>query len=153
MWKKIDGFSSYEVNDKGEVRSFKRLKTGKILKQNINKHGYAQVGLISDDGKYCTKSVHRLVAETFIPNPNNLETVNHIDEIKTNNSVDNLEWMSGADNTAYSCCTTVFRCNETGQIFNSQSGCARELGLDKRSINHVLKGRVKHTGGLSFSYC
>lgn len=97
-WAPVKGFEGYyEVSNKGNVR---RVSTGRILKQFKNNHGYLRVSL-SRGGVYKSYSVHRLVAEAFIPNPKNLETINHKDEVKTNNDVNNLEWMSVKDNINY----------------------------------------------------
>lgn len=88
----------YEVSSEGKVRS---LKTGRILKPCYNTKGYARVDLTSaniDKTKKTRKLVHRLVAQAFIPNPNNLPEVNHINEDKLDNAVENLEWLSRLDN-------------------------------------------------------
>lgn len=100
-WKTIVGYEGrYEVSDKGNIRSLKFGKT-KILKPWKTNRGYLQVKL-RKGGIHKNMYVHRLVAEAFIPNPNHLATVNHRDEVKTNNAASNLEWMSLPDNTAYS---------------------------------------------------
>lgn len=97
-WAPIKGFEGYyEVSDKGDVR---RVSTGKNLKQFKNNSGYLRVTL-SKGGKVKSYSVHRLVAEAFIPNPQGLKTVNHKNEIKTDNRSDNLEWMTLEENINY----------------------------------------------------
>lgn len=84
----------YTISNKGVIRS---LYTGKIIKQYLNRYGYYQVRLYKNNKpRNCT--VHRLVAETFIPNIHNAESVNHIDGNKTNNKVENLEWCSSGEN-------------------------------------------------------
>lgn len=93
-WKTIPSFSDYEVNTLGQIR--KKLK-GKILSQSISSHGYYQVNIGNK-----SRRTHRLLAEAFIPNPLNLETVNHIDGDKLNNSLENLEWMSRSENVKHS---------------------------------------------------
>lgn len=101
IWKEISGYEGiYEVSDTGLVRSLKFDKA-KILKPQNNGWGYLHVRLCKN-GKAKITKIHRLVAEAFLPNPLSLETVNHIDEDKTNNNVSNLEWMSRTDNVAYS---------------------------------------------------
>lgn len=96
IWKDVVGFEGlYKVSNCGRVFSIKR---NIILKQNVNGRGqgYFQVGLYN--GKNHTKPIHRLVAEAFIPNPNEYPQVNHIDEDAKNNHVDNLEWCTSRHN-------------------------------------------------------
>lgn len=97
LMKKEIGNSGYYVTDSGDVYS----KKGKKLVPVLNHRGYYTVKIFYEVGKYKTKFIHRLVAEAFIENPNNLETVNHKNGIKTDNSKDNLEWMSRLDNTKH----------------------------------------------------
>ena len=94
-WKTINGYENYQISNKGNV---KNIITNQILKQCNNGRGYKHVMLYNSDHKGKTLVVHRLVANAFIPNPQNLPEVNHIDENKTNNSVDNLEWITCKDN-------------------------------------------------------
>lgn len=94
-WRPIVGFEEhYLVSNSGEVWS---LRGGRTLKPKIDRYGYKVVGL-SVNGKLYHRTIHRLVAEAFVPNPNNLPTVNHINENKTDNRASNLEWASIADN-------------------------------------------------------
>ena len=110
-WRPIEGYEGlYEVSNTGQVRSFDRyvkysngrihLHKGKVLSPSIRYDGYLVV-LLSYNGKHKMFSVHRLVAEAFIPNPDNLPQVNHKDEDKTNNSVENLEWCDNKYNMNY----------------------------------------------------
>jgi len=107
-WKDIPSFAGYyEASDLGRIRRKKSqtiYKDGRvanfsqtILKAGFNKKGYKRVYLSLASKKY-TKSVHRLVAETFIPNPENKPTVNHINMDKLDNKVSNLEWMTNKEN-------------------------------------------------------
>ena len=99
IWKPIEGYEGlYEVSNLGRVKSLKRLHTKeRILSQFLNHRGYARVNLWKEN-KSRKYSVHRLVAEAFIPNPDSKPQVNHIDENKTNNSVENLEWCTQLEN-------------------------------------------------------
>ena len=101
-WKEIDGFGGrYEVNRSGEVRSIHPI-SGKIivLRQGKNVKGYSVVGLYVN--KVCkTRTVGRLVAMAFVPNPNNHPEVNHINGIKADNRVGNLEWCTGSENVLH----------------------------------------------------
>src|SRR5699024_9812635 len=89
----IEGYEHYWVSNQGRVSN---SRTGRFLKPNLNR-GYLQVTL-SNKGVKINKYVHRLVGLVWIPNPDNKETINHIDGVKTNNHVDNLEWMTHLEN-------------------------------------------------------
>ena len=95
-WKAISQFPNYEISNYGRVRRMWKNHT-KLKKTRLNKYGYEIVHLSKDSiNKHCP--VHRLVAMAFIPNPDNLPEVNHIDGNKENNCVDNLEWVSRSEN-------------------------------------------------------
>ena len=102
IWKEIKDFPNYEVSNKGQVRN---VKTGRMLKPYVNLgggKGYYKVRLTSEPYKTKQFFVHRLVAEAFIPKEKEEYTdVNHIDENKLNNVVDNLEWCTRSYNTSY----------------------------------------------------
>lgn len=111
IWKDIKGYEGhYQVSNLGRVKSLARIVVtyhGKkqpinerILKIKIHKQGYLEVNLHSK-GKYKTYKVHRLVAIAFIPNPYGLLEINHKDENKSNNMVDNLEWCTSSYNANY----------------------------------------------------
>ena len=102
VWKAVKDFEGlYEVSDKGNVRTLKWYGGSKVklLSQVENKRGYRQVNLCN--GKGNMRYVHRLVAEAFIPNPNNLPCINHKDENPRNNCVENLEWCDQKYNCNY----------------------------------------------------
>jgi hypothetical protein len=99
MWKTVSVNPKYEVNEAGEVRHRERKQ---ILRGKIDRYGYRVITMSSGDRKkpQCV-TAHRLVAMAFIPNPDGLPSVNHKDEDKLNNSVENLEWCSTLYNTRY----------------------------------------------------
>lgn len=103
VWKDIEGYEGkYQVSNLGRVRGLDRKNSmgktvkGRILKPRKTHAGYLRAHLCRDD-----RYIHRLVAEAFIPNPNNLPQINHKDEDKANNSVDNLEWCTCEYNLSY----------------------------------------------------
>lgn len=110
-WRDVKGYEGvYQVSNIGNVRSksrfvpakngSKRIVTAKMLVPSISSAGYYRVSLGNCHGRHMC-SIHRLVAEAFIPNPNNYPCVNHKDENKLNNAVDNLEWCTHAYNSRF----------------------------------------------------
>ena len=89
VWKTIDNFSKYEISSFGNLRN--NLKH--LLKSTL-KSGYYGTSILNNDNKRISMKIHRIVALTFIPNPENKYTVNHKDHNKLNNNVDNLEWAT-----------------------------------------------------------
>lgn len=161
IWKDIEDYEGlYQISNLGRV---KRVKTGRILKGIKDTPGYLQVGLCKK-GIRNAHRIHRLVAEAFIPNLDNKREINHIDEDKTNNSIDNLEWVTRKENINYGTrnervskakSIPIIATNiKTGGVeeFYGINECARQLGLNPSSITKVLKGRYKQTGGYTFKY-
>lgn len=174
--KTYDFTNKYQVSNLGNVRSLNYNNTGKIKIMNPHKRkdGYYEIGL-SRNAKSRKFLIHRLVATMFLPNPENLLEVNHKDEDKTNNVVDNLEWCDRIYNVNYGTSSKrkreklqgrVFedssinkmrekaservgikvRCVETGQIFNSYCDAARWCGL-KSAGNIISSCRTKKCAG------
>lgn len=162
-WKAIVGYEGlYEVSDLGNVRSLvqrsNRWKPG-IRKLTKNRDGYLLV-MLSKDGKHKLMLVHRLVASAFIPNPQGLETVNHKDENKLNNAANNLEWMSAADNTAYSQPQRAEHPvqqldKSTGEVlamYPSTHEAERVTGIAHPNICFCCQGKYKSSGGFGWRY-
>ena len=146
----------YAITRDGQVWSY---ISKKFLKYSDNGKGYYQV-ILCKEGKKKTFLIHRLVAQAFIPNPNNLPEVNHKDEDKSNNCVENLEWMSKIDNINYGTGSKrsaekrskPIYCVELDKVFKSGKEAAEELGLHNSHISNVCKGIYKTTGGYHFRY-
>ena len=162
-WKSIIGYENiYEVSNLGDVRVI--LKSGndyRAMKQEYVGNGYRRITL-SKNGVAKHFSVHRLVAQTFIPNPDNLPQVNHIDEDKTNNRVDNLEWCTPKYNINFgnslakraksqSKAVLVTKI-DTGEkmVFESRNLAAKMLEVDMRHLKYCLDGKLKKHHGFEF---
>ena len=94
QWKKVAGFETYSVSDRGNVRND---KTGRILKPGTSSNGYLSV-VLRKQKKSCPKNIHRIVASAFLPNPNKKKLVDHIDNNETNNKLINLRWATTSEN-------------------------------------------------------
>lgn len=104
-WKTIPGFSLYEASSDGEIKTYnwKNLKREAIMKPAMDNSGYLRTMLKRDsDGKIGTIKVHRIIAQTFIPNPENKPEVNHKNSIRNDNRVINLEWVTHSENVKHS---------------------------------------------------
>ena len=156
-WKSIPNYDGlYEVSSYGRIRNVRRQT---YLKYRVNHAGYARVHL----SKNCNVkdfSVHRLVAEAFIPNPDKKSTVNHKDENKLNNCVDNLEWLTVKENINHGTCVerthTKQRkqvlCVETNIIYPSVMSLAKEFGYNFSLIARVCRGERKSAYGYRWKY-
>ena len=166
MYKAIKGYEGiYEVNEFGQVRSVDRIveyKNGKIvnykgkeLKILMDKDGYATVRL-SKNCIYKTMKVHRLVAEAFLPNPDNLPQVHHINHERNDNRACNLKWVSKAEQIDDHLRAAVSKAQGTrlrvvghgiDKIFISAHEVERELGVANTYVLKVAKGVFKQAKG------
>lgn len=172
IWKAHPECAGIEVSTLGGVRTLDRVTSsedrtwftkGRILKQHDNGKGYLMVNIPVDE-KWINKSVHRLVAQTFIKNTDNLPQVNHKDCDRMNNNVSNLEWCTASYNNQYrekygisraeSLGHPVFAINlDTMEVsrFRSQGEAGRALGVDYSNITKVIKGKYKQANGYWFT--
>lgn len=145
-WRPIKGFEGlYEVSNIGNVRSLNYRRTGeiKILRLYKNNNGYLKA-VLCKDGKQCTKKVHRLVANAFIPNLENKPQVNHIDGNKQNNAVSNLEWCTILENIQHSWKTGLRNEETKNKISEALKGRYEGRGLTeetRKKISETKKGK------------
>lgn len=168
VWKTIPGHPNYEVSSFGRVKSLPRrhrVRNGhsymtkeRVLRPAVNQNGYQHLSI---DCKDCR--VHRLVAQAFIDNPNSYRDVNHKNGIKTDNRVDNLEWVSHSQNEIHK----VYKlktpgrlispmrkvmCIENGKVYDSISAACRDLRIKTSHISEACQGKISQTCGYHWRY-
>lgn len=159
-WKVIPGFEKYEASDSGLIRV---ASSKKLVPQSNNHNGYLQVSIRDNDGKHKSRRVHRLVMLAFVGDSK--DSVNHINENKKDNRLENLEYLPIRDNIKYGTGEIrkskahkkpVLQINiETGDIIarhESSNDAALSLGLDKSNITKVCRGKARQTGGFKWEY-
>ncbi len=175
LWKDIDNFKGYyQISNKGRVRSLdryviannhggKKLLKGKIMKltrvkgRQQGKNNYLAVNL-RKEGKNKVYLIHQLVGQHFIPNPNNLPTINHIDGIKYHNNVENLEWLTYSKNNQHAydnllknprgvCIGKYSLDGELLTTYKSVTDAERIDGFKRGSISHCINNRQNTYSG------
>lgn len=147
MEKVIRGFENYSINTEGIIFS---LKSNKPICQWVDNVGYLQVNLRKDKKKYY-KRVHRLVAENFIDNPDNLPQVNHIDGNKKNNHTNNLEWTDNKSNTQHGYDNNLYHSKKRSipiKVYDKQGNyintyksirsAAEGLKLNRKTLSRII---------------
>ena len=158
LWKEWPQDPRIMVSNMGNVISYKR-GAGYPLKVYHNNGGYQ---MVNAGGRHnSSQPVHRLVAETWIPNPNHYGDVNHINGDKSNNRVENLEWVTRSQNISHAYRTglnkgrhkgTPVRIVETGETYESIRECARRIGGKHEAISACLAGKRSTHRGYHFEY-
>lgn len=174
IWKDIREYEGvYQVSNFGkvkrlayEIKNPSPKANGSILKFKEHlltprkvTHGYLSV-ILYKKGKPKNYKIHRLVAEAFIPNPDRLSEVNHKDENKMNNHIDNLEWVTHKENANYGTRPSrignkhskIVKCIETDIIYPSLAKAAEQTGIDSRRISDVCTGKMTMAGGYHWEY-
>lgn len=159
-WKQIEGYENYFVSNTGLVIN---TKSGRLLKPKNTYDGYCEIRLYKDkDNSKCVR-VHRLVALAFVPNPDDLETIDHINGNKKDNRAENLRWLSRYDNlkrfwdeqateeqkTRLANRKPV-KCLENGVVYDSIKQAAEELGLNRASLVAALTKKTNKLHGYHF---
>lgn len=166
QWKEVEGYEElYLVSDKGEILALPKItrsgnkllhRRAKPLKKWLRgKNGFKYEAVtLHKDGKKQMVSVHRLVANAFLPNPDGLSEINHKDRNPLNNEVSNLEWCSRQYNIDYSKSKPVEQVLDGAVInrFQSISNASKETGIRRTAINNVLTGWSKSAGGYQWRY-
>lgn len=162
IWKKVKDYEGlYEVSNLGRVRSLPRNGTipePRIMKIGKDKDGYGVVTLRNT--KRCTKRVHRLIANAFLPNPYNKPQINHKDGNKLNNIIDNLEWATGSENILHAKRVGLqMECPNRKRVrqldpnnilvaeFQSMREAEQVTGIHWTGISAVTRGVRKTAGG------
>ena len=166
IWKDIEGFEGkYQISSMGRVKSLNFKLTGKeqIMSLKVNKYGYKQI-LLYKDKKYKTFLIHRLVAQAFIPNPENKPEIDHINTNKTDNRVENLDWCTAEynhnygtrnDRIAKALSKPVLQFSKTDEFikkWNSIMDIKRELNISHQNISKCCLGKIKTAYKFKWGY-
>lgn len=166
IWKTIPFAPAYELSNTGVVRSTKK---NIVLTPYKHTNGYYRINLYIDK-KRCRFYMHRLIAELFIPNPDNKREVNHKDGNRENYNIDNLEWCTRSENELHKCrvlgktptktmreksilaCSKPVLCVETNTKYDSVSSAERLTGICHQSISNACIGKYHTAGGFHWQH-
>lgn len=173
IWNDIKGYEGlYQVSNKGNVKSLERTCKTKwyvrrvkerIYAQSLDRYGYPIVTL-HKNGKRSTFTVHKLVASAFLKKPDGCNSINHIDENKQNNNLENLEWCTVQENNAYGTRAEriaqnqqqpILQCDLEGNVIKEWPGMnavSRETGYDQGLISKVCNNVYRHRTAYGFKW-
>lgn len=149
-WRSVFNYENlYEINSQGMVKSLHRRNPGKILPQYIDREGYPTVKL-SKKGKDSTRFIHRLLAQAFIPNPENKKFVNHKNGNKLCYDLGNLEWVTHRENMIHAFKNGLLKLSSkrvidlcSGETFGSAMEAARHYNIRYNTLRNYLNGNIK----------
>ena len=169
-WKPVDGFPKYQVSSQGRIRN---VESGRIFTGTRDAFGYKHVRLINPQGTYTLRKVHRLVAEAFLPNPEGKPIIDHRDGDKTNNTLDNLRWVTYSENilagekrrkeanpgkrtnTNISLSRKIAQYTLDGELvatFDKISEITKTLGIGRYGIYCTCYGKLRSNGGFMWRF-
>ena len=164
IWKDIKGYKDlYQISNLGRIKSLYALHNGKILKPQKQKNGYFTIDL-HRNGKFKRKTIHKLVAEAFIPNVNNYKYINHKDSDISNNKADNLEWCTQKYNIKYAYdfgnkipphMKSVNQIDINGKViatFISIQEAGRKTNIKSANISKCCRNLRNKAGGYQWAY-
>lgn len=178
IWKDIEGYEGlYQVSNMGRVRSLERTRSmnqdrvrkpvpvpGRILVPQKKKAGYLGV-VLSKDGKQRNVRIHCIVAKSFLPNPEGKPQVNHINGIKSDNRLSNLEWATNSENQQHALATglrdmsqrrkAIFQYDMSGKFIRSWNGAVeveKETGMSQRYVASCCRGEERSAYGFVWKY-
>lgn len=175
VWTTIDrvGNGLYVISNIGRVRSFTSKSNGAIIKQVISSNGYPLINIYTN-GKRWPELIHRLVAEAFIPNPDNKPCVNHKNGIKSDNRIENLEWTTYSENSLHAfkilgrkgsafgrfgkdhhSSVPVIQLSKDDTVikeWDSMADAQREFNIDIKNISAVCRNKRRLAGGFKWKY-
>lgn len=168
VWKQVPNFDKYYISNLGRIKSTQKFHgtNERILNPSVDHYGYLVLFLVKDKKKY-HKKVHRLVAEAFIPNPENKPQIDHINTVKTDNRVENLRWVDSSENRlnpitrkkclGYSRRTIkiaveknykYFICEDTGEIVKGAFNLSKKLGIERGTLRKKVNNKERIKGFL-----
>lgn len=158
IWSQHPTYTNYEISTSGQVRRIYKNHSRKLTPYT-GTDGYVYVTITIKCISH-SRAVHRLVAQTFIPNPENKPQVNHLDGNKTNNNLLNLEWATSSENIMHSYKTKLRKpphqkkimCLETKEIYESIHSAERATGVCFANISACCRKKIKSAGDLHWRY-